>query len=294
MVKVIFKILILFLIVSISVFAGETGALKGVVTDIDTGEKLLCAFVRISSTELCSMVNDNGEFFIDSIPPGFYEIIVEGRNHITKSFSDLEILADSTIVLYTELKHVFVFIPHRPEWGLTAEEIRRSRPETGPYLKSSIMNNGRINERHTCDGGNMSPPFWIKNLPENTKSLILMCDTWTNTGRKFIHWILFNIPPDIGFLPEGIVKTKYPTLIKNSGEIILTQGINDFGEVGYLGPCPHSGMAQTYFFRLYALDKILRFSKYKMKNGIDFDELSRAMDGHVIVETGLFARYWDE
>ncbi|MCP4705482.1 MAG: YbhB/YbcL family Raf kinase inhibitor-like protein [candidate division Zixibacteria bacterium] len=291
MFKVISKILILLFIFSISAFGGDTGAIKGRVNDVNTGEILRFAFIRITGTSFGSMVNDSGYYYIDSIPLGTYEVLVEGRNHLPQNYTDIEVVKDSTIELYSELRHVPVFLRHRPSLGNKRKELV---PDDEPYLKSSIMNNGRIHEKHTCDGENISPPFWIKNLPDETKSLVLICDTVTNTLRKFVHWIVLNIPPDIGKLPEAIGKSKYPSINQKSNKMILTQGVNDSGEIGYNGPCIQSGMAQTYFFRMYALDKILRFSRYKIRSGISFDELSKEMDGHILAETVLFGRYWKE
>lgn len=294
MFKVTSEILIILLLYSNSMLAGNTGSMKGCVSDAQTGKPLVYAFVRIVGTDLCAMVNDSGEYFIDSIPPGTFEVIVEGRSHITERFSGIDIPADSIMIFNAKLGYVLIPVPSHPSFGFTPDELRRLMPEDGPYLKSSIMDEGKIPARYTCDGANVSPPFWIKNLPDETKSLVLICDTLTSSRRKFVQWIVYNIPPDIGKIPEGIEKSLFPNINKKSGKMKITQGINDFGEFGYDGPCLKFGTAQTYFFRVYALDKILGLSKYEERGGNNYDVLSKAMEGHILAKVGLTGRYWKE
>ena len=139
----------------------------------------------------------------------------------------------------------------------------------------AFENYGSIPTKYTCDGLDISPPLNFSNIPENTKSLALvMYDPDAPLGT-FYHWIIWNIPPNVtGFL-EG-------------EEITYPQGINDFGVIGYRGPCPPSG-THHYHFKVYALDTTLN-----LENGATMEELDKALSGHVLAIgelVGIYGEY---
>ena len=79
---------------------------------------------------------------------------------------------------------------------------------------SALIVKGRISPRYTCDGANINPPLLISNVPEGTKSLVLIMDdpdAVIPAGKVWDHWVVFNIPPYTKEIPEG----KRP---KESGE----------------------------------------------------------------------------
>ena len=143
-------------------------------------------------------------------------------------------------------------------------------------LKSpAFSQNGIVPAKYTCDGQNISPPLQIAETPENAKSLVLICDDPDAPGTTWTHWTVWNIDPTTTEIVEG----KTP-----AGS---TQGVTDFGEVGYGGPCPPSG-THRYFFKLYALDTMLNMS-YQAKK----EDIEKAMAGHVIDQaqlTGVYSR----
>ncbi|GEM_PF-741242 len=104
--------------------------------------------------------------------------------------------------------------------------------------------------KYSCRGLDISPPIiWnVSNLPPETKSLALIMFDPTAPGRTFIHWILYNISPTLGSLPENLPKGK--KIIKDVG----IQGINNFHKIGYNGPCPPPKSYHVYIFRMLALD----------------------------------------
>jgi len=60
----------------------------------------------------------------------------------------------------------------------------------------------------TCKGNGISPPLRWSNIPEGTKSLVLlMTDDKLPTLRlrlfKIVHWVLYNIPRDVAELPSN-------------------------------------------------------------------------------------------
>ncbi len=118
---------------------------------------------------------------------------------------------------------------------------------------TSFRHNGTIPSRHTCDGLNVSPPLNWSGIPANTKSLVLIIDDPDAPDPKapkttWVHWMLYNIPPDTQGLPEGIAAAALPP-----GTL---QGKNDWQKVGYGGPCPPTGN-HRYFHKLIALDIML-------------------------------------
>lgn len=146
-------------------------------------------------------------------------------------------------------------------------------------ITSSAFKEGEtIPSRHTCDGKDLSPPLSWSGVPANTKSLALISDDPDAPMGTWVHWVLYNVPADTTYLPEGV-----PTLPElPSGAL---QGATDFGRPGYGGPCPPSG-THRYFFKLYALDLVL-----DLKPGATKKELEAAMQGHILAEAQLMGTY---
>lgn len=130
----------------------------------------------------------------------------------------------------------------------------------------------QIPKDFTCDGENISPGLVFKDVPGKAKSLALVMDDPDAPRGTFVHWLVWNIPPDVKGISKG-EKVKY------------AQGKADFGRTGYGGPCPPSG-AHRYFFKLYALDKML-----DLKEGAGKTDLEKAMSGHIISEAKLMGTY---
>lgn len=135
-----------------------------------------------------------------------------------------------------------------------------------------------IPSRFTCDGEDVSPEFNWTNSPEGTSSFALICDDPDAPAGTWVHWVIYDIPDTIRSLPEAVPdapQLKYGT-----------QGRNDFGNIGYGGPCPPRGKPHRYFFKLYALDE-----PTGLKPGATKNELINAMKGHVLHETSIMATY---
>ncbi len=64
------------------------------------------------------------------------------------------------------------------------------------------------------------------------------------------------------------------------------QGRNDFGKIGYGGPCPPPGKPHRYFFKVYALD-----TKLDLKAGATKADVERAMKGHILAQGELIGKY---
>lgn len=135
-----------------------------------------------------------------------------------------------------------------------------------------------IPKQYTCDAEDVSPDLTWTGVPEGTKSLALICDDPDAPMGTWVHWVLFNLPPDISELHAEIPSKK---TLKNNAR----HGKNDFGKFGYGGPCPPSG-THRYFFKLYALDTVIN-----LKSGITKAQLLEAMKGHILDEGQLLGRY---
>ncbi|MGA7991822.1 MAG: YbhB/YbcL family Raf kinase inhibitor-like protein [Thermoanaerobaculia bacterium] len=131
-----------------------------------------------------------------------------------------------------------------------------------------------IPKRHACDGENVSPPLAWTGAPAAAKAFAVVCDD--PDARNFTHWVLINVPAGTTELPEGL---RPGTLPAGAGE-----GANDFGGIGWGGPCPPSG-EHRYEFRLYALDAPLSAVSLTKQR------LETAMDGHVLAEAKLVGTY---
>lgn len=140
-------------------------------------------------------------------------------------------------------------------------------------LTTVFANNEKIPSRYTCDGEDLAPELIISEVPERAKELVLIVDDPDAPMGAWVHWILYNIPADTkkinnNGLPQGV-----------------KQGMTDFGKIGWGGPCPPSG-EHRYFFKLYAIDKVLDLPSQATKI-----QLEALMREHIIEETQLIGLY---
>jgi Raf kinase inhibitor-like YbhB/YbcL family protein len=142
---------------------------------------------------------------------------------------------------------------------------------------------GPIPHEYTCEGEDVSPALEWTDVPDGTESLVLIVDDPDAPGQTFTHWVLFNLPGDATHLPQDVdVSAEF------SGQQPSPQeGTNDFGDVGYGGPCPPPGDGpHRYFFRLYALNTVLDLDR-----GASKAQVNAAMNGHVLNKTDLVGTY---
>jgi Raf kinase inhibitor-like YbhB/YbcL family protein len=142
-------------------------------------------------------------------------------------------------------------------------------------IKSVFDDGRRIPLRYTCDGNNVNPPLEFIDVPKNAKSLVLIVDDPDSPSKVWSHWLLWGIPSNTRRIPENSVPDN------------AVEGVNDFGKIGYGGPCPHSG-EHRYEFKLYALDIEFNSSKEMTKNNIE-----NAIKYHILdrtVLTGLYSK----
>lgn len=143
---------------------------------------------------------------------------------------------------------------------------------------TSFSNNGSIPKQYTCDGEDLSPPLSWSEPPAETKSFVLICDDPDAPFGTFVHWVLYNLPPETRQLSENMSRNAE----FSNGAV---HGKTDFGKLGYGGPCPPSG-THRYFFKLYALDRQL-----DLGSGATKKQVEAAMKGHVLASAELMGRY---
>jgi Raf kinase inhibitor-like YbhB/YbcL family protein len=138
---------------------------------------------------------------------------------------------------------------------------------------------GKIPPAHTCDGSNVSPPLSWEGAPSGVGSFALTVDDPDSPAGDWVHWLAFNIPASVRALPGAIPQGAH---LPMSGR----QGRNDFGELGYGGPCPPHGHPHRYVFKLYALDSML-----DLPGAVTKADLDAAMRGHILAHAELTGRY---
>ena len=147
--------------------------------------------------------------------------------------------------------------------------------QTMKLTSPAFENNGKIPSIYTCEGKDINPPLLISDAPKGTKSFVLIMDdpdAVKPAGKIWIHWVMWNIPPDTTEIAEGVEPHGIPG-----------RGTSDI--LGYQGPCPPDA-EHRYFFKLYALDAML-----DLPVGYTKEQVEKAMDGQVIESTELVGRY---
>jgi Raf kinase inhibitor-like YbhB/YbcL family protein len=148
-------------------------------------------------------------------------------------------------------------------------------------LSTVFDDGGPIPPKYSCEGSNISPPLnWdLSQLPiPNGGSMAIICDDPDAPGGTWIHWVIFNLPPETRSLPEMVMPREQ---LENGAK----QGANSWGNIGYSGPCPPSG-THRYYFKVYVLD-----IKLDLPAGTTKGELLKAMEGHVLDEGQLMGTY---
>jgi Raf kinase inhibitor-like YbhB/YbcL family protein len=171
----------------------------------------------------------------------------------------------------------FVFACAGSTWTFAAET--EGGREVMQIQSTAFGEGDTIPKRHTCDGEDVSPQLSWSGVPDGAKSLVMICDDPDAPIGMWVHWVLFGIAPDTSELAEDVP----------DGENVLggaVHGRNDFGNLGYGGPCPPPGPAHRYFFKLYAVD-----IEVVLPAGATKAEVISATEGHILAEGQLMGRY---
>lgn len=140
-----------------------------------------------------------------------------------------------------------------------------------------------IPRKHARLGGDASPPLMWYEVPDDARQLVLVVDDPDAPGDEpWVHWVIYNIPPDTRQLPPDVSHEQEPSQPSHAA-----QGRNSWGQFGYGGPQPPKGdPPHHYHFHLYALDV-----DPALPPGMSRDELLDAAWGHVRDEGELIGTY---
>jgi len=142
---------------------------------------------------------------------------------------------------------------------------------------TAFADGGAIPMQYTCDGANQPPPLSWEDVPEGTRSFALIVHDPDAPKGDYTHWVLFDLPATTQQLTGGPGETPFG----------LT-GTNDFGDIGYGGPCPPPGHGPHHYqFDLYALDT----DQLNLVRGARRSEVESAVRGHILAETTLQGIY---
>lgn len=181
----------------------------------------------------------------------------------------------NTVLIVTTILFLFSSCKKTKEVDLQTEGDKKMDIK---ITSSAFKDGGLIPTKYTCDGADISPPLQWDAVPEGTKSIALICDDPDAPMGTWVHWVLYNLPPDVVELAEDVPADE--TLPNGA-----MQGTSDFGRIGYGGPCPPSG-THRYFFKIYLLDTTLDLSPGARKR-----DLLKAMEGHILAQGQLIGKY---
>ena len=172
-----------------------------------------------------------------------------------------------------------------------------------------------------CFGGNRNPHVAWDEVPDGTRSFVLMCiDTDAPTDPAlvageapipvahprgdFVHWVVADIPAGVREVAAGAASDGVARRGKPAGGLAGIggrQGLNDYtgwfaadadmrGDYhGYDGPYPpaHDLRTHRYFFRVFALD----VDALDLPAKFTAADVFRAMHGHVLGEAAEYGTY---
>jgi len=167
--------------------------------------------------------------------------------------------------------------------SLRGYRVYIARGQTMNLSSTSFQDGLQIPAKFTCSGAGISPQLAWTAPPAKTASLALIVTDPDAPRGTWVHWVLYNLPAaGTRALPEGL-----PALDQLPDGAL--QGRNDFGKIGYGGPCPPPGSPHHYVFTLYALD-----AKLNLPVGATRAQVEAAMQGHILASgrlVGMFQRY---
>ena len=172
----------------------------------------------------------------------------------------------------------------------TSRCLRSIRAAPTIHLTSpAFPEGGTIPREFTCDGANKSPPLEWSGVPQTARSLVLICDDPDAPMGTWSHWVAYDLSPQHHISGRGsrggCCGGARAEDRRQAAKARRHQGYNDFGKIGYGGPCPPSGV-HHYVFRLYALDE-----RTGLPPGATRATVFKAIEGHILAEGHLTGKY---
>lgn len=123
----------------------------------------------------------------------------------------------------------------------------------------------------TTGGDDISPPLELRGTPDVESLAVVVDDPDAPTDDPFVHWLFWNVPPETETIPEGIPREAPVDAL--DGAVL---GTNDFGTLGYSGPCPPTDEKHTYQFTVQLLETTL-----DLEPGTDPEMFRSTVEPHV-------------
>ncbi len=168
------------------------------------------------------------------------------------------------------LNFLSIFLPM-----FISKDIVMAQQQSLKLHSPAFQHEGEIPSKYTCRGEDVSLPLSWEGVPKGTKSFALIMEDPDAPAGTWVHWVIFNIPPDVKKLEENI-----RTLSAGAKE-----GINSWSKLGYRGPCPPHG-EHRYFIRFWALDTILDLPK-----GATSRDVRNAIQEHILGSAEFMGKY---
>ncbi|MBV9204788.1 MAG: YbhB/YbcL family Raf kinase inhibitor-like protein [Actinobacteria bacterium] len=143
------------------------------------------------------------------------------------------------------------------------------------FLPVSAEFGGPGSDGSGCSGENLAPTLHWYNVPAGTESFAFtITDVDAPVAGGFHHWIVYNIPRQV-------------TTLRGRGSNPFSEGTNDFGTIGYGGPCPPpDGQVHHYIFTVYALS-----AAHVAGTHITFPQLIAEISPHVAGATSTIGKF---
>ena len=165
--------------------------------------------------------------------------------------------------------------------AVAAPEAQRGRRASIQVMTLSIpawTDGAEIPAAHSQVGDEVSPALSWSSAPEGTLSFALIVhdlDAASGNGLDDrLHWMLWNIPPTAGGLPEGVGQG--PELADGTRQISVSGPY-------YRGPArpPATDPAHHYLFEFYALDAMIDVPAVGESPAATRAAVIAAMAGHI-------------
>ncbi len=162
-----------------------------------------------------------------------------------------------------------------PSASTAAPETSQPAAGGGGLMVTStaFTEGGNIPQKYSCQGEKVSPELKWSGAPAATKSFALIVEDPDAPSGTFIHWVAFDIPASQTEIIEGA---------NQAGK----GGKNSAGQNTFTPPCPPSG-SHRYIFNIYALD----VASLNLNPGATRDQVTNAMQGHILAQGKLMGRY---
>jgi hypothetical protein len=143
----------------------------------------------------------------------------------------------------------------------------------------AFIHGAAIPKKFTCEGQDISPELSWTDVPKEAACFALVLhDPDAPRAGGFTHWVIYDMPSHVNHLREGLP-------YENSVRGIGSQGKNDAGRIGYMGPCPPSGR-HRYIATVYALR-----ARTELAPGAPHQQVTAAIEDKIIATAELIGTY---